>query len=320
MARLQRDQIRHFRQSALLMIGLFALLSFAGFLVAGLPGVAVTALFALYLLVFAPRLPLDLTMKAAGAVPLQHHQAPALFVLVREIAQAAGLARVPRLYVLPGSHRNAFAAGREPEFGLAVTEGLLRALNPRQLRAVIAHEISHMVHRDTEIMAAANLINRLTGSMAGFGWLLLALSVPLLLFTDGTVPFALILTLIGVPLMSNLLVSSLSRTREFEADLGAAKISGDPKALAEALQILEQPQSLWQRLMRPYRPRHRGAWLDTHPATALRVERLQAYARALRHTASKPATAPTGSLPMSQVYLARPRWAEFGVFAEGSVH
>lgn len=312
MATLYRDQTRHFLISAALMLSLFALLTLAGWLISGVFGVLISTLFVGYLFFFAPRLPMNLTMKAAGAVPLGEREAPALFAMVRELAGKAGLSQLPRLYLLPGTQRNAFAAGSAPHFGLTLTEGLLRVLNRAQLRAVVAHEISHMVHRDTEVLTAAGVISRLTASMAGFGWFMLLLALPMALFAQVTVPYGVIFTLIGVPLLSELLVRGLSRTREFDADLGAAKLTGDPLALAEALRLLEQrPRSLWQRLMGSVQPRRKTAWLDTHPATVERITRLKTYARAMKEP-----NQPAQTIGMSRVYLARPRWAEFGVFSD----
>lgn len=317
MPTLSRDHHRHFWVTLALLASLFLLLTAVAWFLAGAFGVACTSLLALGTLFFAPRVPLAVSMRAAGALPLTADQAPVLFATVRELAAKAGLARTPHLFLIPRPERNAFAAGRDPEFALAVTEGLLRGLDRRQLRAVLAHEISHIAHRDTETMATALVLNRLTAATAGFGQFLLLLSLPLWLFANMIVPLPLIAALVVIPMLGDMLVSALSRTREFDADLGAARLSGDPLALAEALRRLERDaRPFWLRLLLPYQPRRRSSWLDTHPAIEARVARLTAYAQALHQAQPTPAARagrPTAR-PMSQVYLARPRWAEYGVF------
>lgn len=316
MATFSREHHRHFWVTLALLAALFLLLTLVAWFLAGVFGVICTSLLALVTLYFAPRVPPAVTMRAAGAAPLTPDQAPVLFATVRELAAKAGLARVPLLFLIPRPERNAFAAGRDPEFAMAFTEGLLRGLDRRQLRAVIAHEMSHIVHRDTETMATALILNRLTAATAAFGQFLLLLSLPLWLFADMILPLPLIAALVLIPLLGDMMVSALSRTREFEADLGAARLSGDPLALAEALRRLEQDtRPFWLRLLFPYQPRRRSSWMDTHPAIEERVSRLTAYAEALQQ--ERPAQTPRGPRlprPMSQVYLARPRWAEYGVF------
>ncbi len=314
MATFSRDHHRHFWTTLALLASLFLLLTAVAWFLAGAFGVVLTSLLALVTLFFAPRVPLAVTMRAAGALPLTPDQAPVLFATVRELAAKAGLARVPHLFLIPRPERNAFAAGRDPEFALAVTEGLLRSLDRRRLRAVIAHEISHIAHRDTETMATALVLNRLTAVTAGFGQFLFVLSLPLWLFADMVVPLPLIAALVLIPMLGDVLVSALSRTREFDADLGAARLSGDPLALAEALRLLAQDaRPFWLRLLFPYQRRRRSSWLDTHPMVEERIARLTAYARAM-HQGTQPETAPVANRAMSQVYLARPRWAEYGVF------
>jgi heat shock protein HtpX len=217
---------------------------------------------------------------------------PALHALVTELAVQAKIPK-PRVCLLPDAQPNAFATGRNPAHGVvAVTEGLLRLLDRRELRGVLAHELAHIQHRDillSSIAAAAAALvsyvaNALTyGSLFGMGHA-----------QDDEDSSGLaggLLVALVAPLAATLIQLGISRSREYLADETGAQISGEPEALASALLKLEHASGLVQSasstpataslfIVNPFGGLHTlSRWFSTHPSTVERVQRLRALAQ-----------------------------------------
>ncbi|WP_341501964.1 M48 family metalloprotease [Gallaecimonas sp. GXIMD4217] len=201
----------------------------------------------------------QLMLRLHGARPLRPGEAPALEAMVLTLARRAGLAQVPRLYLLPSPRLNALALGTEKDGALAVTLGLLDSLPPRECFAVLAHEMSHLAQGDVRLMTMADMLSRMTALLANLAFLVVLLLFPFWLFgTLAISPLALLLLMLA-PLVSSLLVLALSRTREFAADEGAVRLTGDPEALILALERLERIERPWWQ----------GLWSRTQPSTLL---------------------------------------------------
>jgi heat shock protein HtpX len=140
---------------------------------------------------------------------------------------------------------------------------------------VLAHEVTHIQHNDLRVMSFAHLIGRMTGVLSTLGQVLLFLNLPLLLFGRSPVSWLGVVLLLFAPTLSNLLQLALSRTREFDADLGAAQLTGDPVGLAMALKKMERFEEnvLRQVFVPGYRTGDRSL-LRTHPEMGERVRRL----------------------------------------------
>jgi heat shock protein HtpX len=204
------------------------------------------------------------------------HDLPEVLPALRVLAQRAGLERVPRLYYVPSAMLNAFAVGGRDDAVIAVTDGMLRALTLRELIGVLAHEISHIRNRDLWLMGIADLAGRLTRLMGLFGFALVLVGLPLWLSGAGGVPLLLIPLLVFAPQITTLLQLALSRAREFDADLDAAGLTGDPGGLASALAKLERHQrSPWEQILLPGQRLPDPSILRTHPPTEERIARLQ---------------------------------------------
>ena len=187
----------------------------------------------------------------------------------------AELPAMPRLYYVPSRMMNAFAVGKPEDSAIAVTDGLLRGLSLRQLTGVLAHEISHVRNGDLKVMALGDVLTRLTGLMSTFGLIALAFSLPAMMAAGLQVPWLAILLLIFAPTIGGLMQLALSRAREYDADLDAAGLTGDPQGLASALVTLERRQGrLWEGLLLPGSRLPDPSLLRTHPRTEDRVERL----------------------------------------------
>ena len=188
---------------------------------------------------------------------------------------------------------NAFAVGKIDDSAVAVTDGLIRNLTLRQLAGVLAHEVSHIRNEDLTVMALGDVLTRLTGTLSTIG---LLVGIPAaLLAGGGVVSWVTIAALVAAPTVGGLLQLALSRAREYDADLDAAGLTGDPEGLASALQTLEQKQgSMWEKLVLPGSRLPEPSLLRSHPKTPDRVERLlvPAHHNTADHCPARPANAP----------------------------
>ena len=279
-APLDRGQIRARRvgnalRSAALVAAMALLLGVSGWIVAGSSGLMVAAFFCLFGVTVGLRSPLALVLRLVSARPLPRDGFDGLRHRIARLARQAGLPAPPRLYYLSSPLLNAFSLGSREAAAIVMTSGLLQRLEPRELIAVLAHEISHIRHDDIRTMTLANVIAGLTRSMSFLGLVLLLANLPLLLADAGRVPWLLITILMAAPLIENLLQLALSRTREFEADLDAALLTGDPAALASALAKVERYDTrLLHRVLLPAGTMQQPSVLRSHPATEQRIRRL----------------------------------------------
>ena len=270
---LRRLRLLNRLQSAILLLGLFALAAITGFLFAGSDGVIIAALLVTGFLLFNPASGEVVFHYVYGAVPLTPASAPQLVALVAQLSRQAGLERAPALFLIPTQVLQAMAAGSRESPSLAVTSGLLLTLSSRELAAVLAHEIAHIRHGDMFVMGLAAGAGAMTRAMSTAGMFLLIAYFPILWSTDATLSPAAIALLVAAPMVSDLLQLSLSRRRELLADAGAVELTGDPVALARALRRIEELQGDdWERFAA--RGGYWLRWFRTHPTTAERIERL----------------------------------------------
>ena len=275
----QDRKLENFLHSAVLLAAMVGLLLILGYQVFGGPGVTVAFALAGVALALAPRLHPSWIMRLHRARPLGAYEAPGLTRLAQELARRADLPSVPQLFYIPSAVPNAFAVGSVEQSAIGISDGLIRRLGHREMAGVLAHEVSHVKNHDLRIMGLAQAMSNLTRTLSLAGQVILVLSLPLALFGQLYLPWFTIALLIVAPTVSALLQLALSRTREFEADLGAAQLTGDPLALASALAKLEAPAGGWLwRLLTPYRRQEASPLLRSHPATEERVHRLKSLA------------------------------------------
>jgi heat shock protein HtpX len=205
--------------------------------------------------------------------------------MTSRLAQRAGIP-MPRCYVIPQASPNAFATGRNPKHAaVAATEGILRILNETELEGVIAHELAHVKHRDILISSIAATIGATIMMVSRFA-----------MFFGGSRdndrggnPIALLATMILAPLAAMLIQAAISRSREFDADAGAAAITGNPHGLVNALRKIESasrsvpldanPATAHMFIIKPFSAGGLMGLFSTHPPTEARVQALLNAAR-----------------------------------------
>ena len=187
---------------------------------------------------------------------------------------------MPQLYYIPNNMLNAFAAGQQKDAGVAFTHGLLRTLNMRELTGVLAHEISHLGNKDLQLKSMVNVIFRLSRFFSFAGQFLLFLYLPWVLVGEPPFSWIGVILLILSPTLMALMVSAFSRTREFEADLEAARLTGDPNGLADALKKLDYYNQ--GGILAITASSGAGLkylqWLSSHPSIEERIARLRGLA------------------------------------------
>ena len=272
-------------KTAVLMAAITALFMFIGAAIGGRNGMMLALMVALGMNFFSYWFSDTMVLKMYKAREVDASSAPQFYRMVQELAAKAELP-MPRVYLIDEDAPNAFATGRNPEnAAVAATTGILRSLNERELRGVMAHELAHVKHRDI-------LISTVSATMAGA----ISMLANFAMFFGGrdengrsTNPLVGILVALLAPLAASLIQMEISRAREFEADRGGAEISGDQAALASALQKIHRieqgipleaaerhPETAQMMIMNPLSGGGIAGLFSTHPSTEERVARLMA--------------------------------------------
>ena len=272
-------------RTGLLLAAMTGLFIAIGFLLGGQAGMLIAFLIAAAMNFFAYWNSDKMVLRMHGARQVERSVVPELYATVERLAMRAGLP-MPAVYVIDTPQPNAFATGRNPEnAAVAVTIGLLDALDKRELEGVLAHELAHIKNRDTLIMTMTATLAGAISMLANFA-----------LFFGGSRnnPLGLIgtiLLMILAPLAAMLVQMAISRTREYAADRTGAEISGNPLSLASALSRLESgarrttnrdaeanPASAHLFIVNPLNGQNMDNLFSTHPATANRIRALEELA------------------------------------------
>jgi heat shock protein HtpX len=180
-----------------------------------------------------------IALAAYQAQPVSQSEAPGLYRMVQRLCDRANLP-MPDVYVVPTQAANAFATGRDPEHAaVCVTEGIVNLLSEDELEGVLAHELTHVANRDTLTQAVAATIAGAISFLAQIVSYGLWYTPASRDSRNGVNPFGLLLTVLLAPVAATVIQLAISRTREFEADAGSARLTGNPRALARALEKLE---------------------------------------------------------------------------------
>lgn len=310
----RRHDLLNVLHTWILIGGSALLMAFIAWTVFGLTGLVWAGILMAVSLWFAGRVSPQVVLRLYKARALLPGELPELHEVVHRLAHHAHLPEVPRLYYVPSKIMNAFAVGTPDDSAIAVTDGLIRNLSLRQLAGVLAHEISHVRNGDLKVMALGDVLTRITSFMAQVGYLSLLISLPAMLASGMHVPWLALAGLILAPLVGGLLQLALSRTREYDADLDAAAITGDPEALASALAVLEQKQGrMWEGLVLPGGRIPGPSILRTHPKAEERIARLLNLRKGKPHVRAEDIHIDMDE-PTSHLHPPRIHWGRLGIW------
>ena len=265
-----------------LMIGLTLLFIWFGGMIAGQSGMIIAFVVAVGMNFYAYYYSDEQVLAHYHAIPVDQHNATELYEMVDRLTRRANLP-MPKLYIIPEQQPNAFATGRDYEHAaVAVTEGLLDLLSPNEVEAVIAHELSHIKHYDMLIGTVAATISGAIAMLANFGMFFGGND------QDRPNPIVMIALMIIMPMAATIIQMTVSRSREFMADEGAAHMTGHPEWLQSALIKLDnyargiqlpeaEPQTAHMFIINPFTGKDfsMSQLFSTHPTTEQRVERLE---------------------------------------------
>jgi heat shock protein HtpX len=276
-------------KTSLLMAGILALFGALGGVIGGQQGMLVALVLGGAMNFFAYWFSDRVVLKLYNAREVDATSAPQFHAMVRELAQRAGLP-MPRVYIIDEAQPNAFATGRNPQHAaVAATTGIIQLLSARELRGVMAHELAHVKNRDILVSTVSATLAGAISTLANFG----------MLFggshrdngNGGGNPILAIAVMIVAPIAAMLIQFAISRTREFGADAGGAAISGDPHALASALDKIDRyarglpmevaeanPATAQMMIINPLSGGGLSGLFSTHPPTEERIARLHAMA------------------------------------------
>ena len=275
----RRHRVLNAVHTWLLAGGSLGLLAVTAWIFGGVIGVIAAIVFGGLSMAAVRRISPQMVLTMYKAQPISRAAFPEGVAIVEELGRRAGLPAPPKLFVVPSKLMNAFAVGRRDDSAIAITDALATRLTTRELAGVLAHEVSHIAHEDVKVMAFADMVSRYTSVMSTVGILSLVLNIGGFAGGYGApVPWFGVLVLVFAPTIGGLLQLALSRTREFDADLGAALLTGDPDGLASALAKLERFQGgMLESLMLPTGRNPVPSVLRSHPPTDERIARLAAF-------------------------------------------
>lgn len=291
----------NFFRTSVLLAGMTALFMGVGYLIGGTSGMMIALGVAAVTNLFGYWNSDKLVLRMQNAREVDPRQLPDLHGMVAELAQRAGIP-TPKLYIIDTDQPNAFATGRNPQnAAVAVSSGLLRYLEPREVAAVVAHELAHIRNRDTLTMTITATFAGAISMLAQFG----------LFFGGGNSrdnplgPIGVIIAIFVAPIAAMMVQMAVSRTREYEADKDGAEISGEPMALASALTKISQlaqrtvnvaaernPAQAHMYIFNPLNGQRMDNLFATHPAVENRIAQLRQIASQMQPRSRQPQARP----------------------------
>ena len=277
-------------KTTVLLAALTVLIVLIGRMFGGNQGMIIAFIFALVMNFGSYWFSDKIVLAMYRAKELTPSEAPEIHEMVADLAQKAGIPK-PRVYLIPTETPNAFATGRNPEHAVvAVTQGIVRLLQPDELKGVLGHELGHVRNRDI-------LIGSVAATLAGVVMMLASMARFAAIFGIGGSDddrgggniIGLILMSILAPLAAMLIQMAVSRSREYLADETGARLAGNPRSLASALEKLAnaskrmpmqdaKPATAHMFTVNPLSGGGLASWFSTHPPTEERVRRLRTMA------------------------------------------
>lgn len=271
-------------KTTILLAIMTVFIMFIGQLLGGRQGLVIALIFAAGMNFFSYWYSDKIVLRMYNAREATPNQAPELYGIVQNLARQAGLP-MPKIYIIPQESPNAFATGRNPEHAVvAVTEGLLKIMNPEELAGVLGHELAHVKNRDI-------LIGSIAATMAGAIMMLATIARWSAIFggmgddNEGMGGFGLIIMSILAPIAAMLIQTAISRSREYLADASGARFAGKNEGLARALEKLgtysrrlpmkANPSTAHMFIVNPLSGQKLMRLFSTHPPLEERIARLR---------------------------------------------
>ena len=276
-------------KTIMLMMLLTLLLVFGGAALAGRSGMTIALVIAFAMNFISYFFSDKIVLKMYRAQEVTEAEAPVLYRIVRRLSQKAGMP-MPKVYIIPDMSPNAFATGRSPQHAaVAATEGIMQLLTEEELSGVMAHELTHVMHRDILIGTVAATIAGAISYLAQMAQWAMIFGVGRRDDNDGGSPVASLVMMIVAPIAAMLIQMAISRSREYSADEGGARLNGNPMALANALRKLAKgsqmipmhatPATSHMMIVNPFRGGGIVNLFSTHPPIEERIARLEAMRR-----------------------------------------
>ena len=272
-------------KTAFLLTALTLLLLFIGRVFGGQNGMIIAFVFAAVMNFVSYFYSDKIALAMYHAQPVTREQLPRAYQAVERLTQRIGLP-MPKIYVIPTDSPNAFATGRNPQHAsVAVTQGILNLLNDEELEGVLAHELGHVNNRDILISSVAATVAGAITMLASMGkWAMIFGGMDRNERDGEGGGIAALFMLIVAPIAATLIQLAISRSREYQADATGAHFTGNPYALASALQKLDAysrrlpmaatPSTAHLFIIQPLLGMSFGNLFSTHPPIAKRIERL----------------------------------------------
>jgi heat shock protein HtpX len=275
-------------KTTVLLAALTGLFLALGFALGGMTGLIFGFVLAGAMNFFAYWTSDKLALRMAGAREVSLEEAPRLHAMIEEVAAQAGMPK-PKVYLVGNDTPNAFATGRNPQHAaVAVTTGIMRLLDERELRGVLGHELGHVRNRD---ILTSSIVATLAGAISMVAWMALWFGG---MGRSRDNPYGGLIALLAfllAPLAATLIQLGISRTREFQADVTGAEVTHDPEALASALEKLQlgvqaRPMEATPTaeatahlyIVNPFRGGGMANLFSTHPPIEERIRRLREMA------------------------------------------
>lgn len=272
---IRKRKILNIIQSFIIIIGTGLLLSLAAFLIFGMYGVVFVSLIWLQTILFVQILQPDVIATLYNGKKMSYHELPKLYDIVNKLTKKATLEQAPDLYYIPSNEMIIFSTSIKNNSAIAVSDGMLRVLSYDELYGVLGHEMSHIKNNDIWVMQLTDIASRLATFVAYLGQILILLLLPFLL-DDIISILMLFIIFLSIPPITKLMQLSLSRVREYAADLDSALLTGNPKYLIKALYKLDKIEvGVLNKLFNPFFKQTEPSLLRTHPPTKDRIEKLE---------------------------------------------
>ena len=257
--------------SLFLLTVMASLLALIGYLLAELQGLIGLLIAGGVILVNSPRFSAKRILNICSAYPLSHSDFPELMLKIEKLSRAAGLENTPHIYCCDQNVMNSFTMKVENNHAIVVSSKLIQDLNYSEILAVIAHEIAHIYQDDIYVMLLADRLSQFTQVLTAIGLILLALA-PILSLQNINVPWFVIMSLLFAHFITGLLQLTLSRIREFNADVIAVQLTNNVDAMVSALKKIETCHAdLLVHVFAGNAHSIKPPLLRTHPSTQERV-------------------------------------------------